>query len=157
MPYYFTSTGIRKYEQQVKDLEARLKKLQGQVQPTIEQCGDQWHDNPTYYDLRTRIEATSRQLSEMRVPLRNACVVEYPLETPKARLGARVTYRQDGQTKSVEILGYGEQNPEQGKVSYLSPLAKALIGHEEGEEVEFSVETRRHRLLIERIEPLQKD
>ncbi|MCK7482557.1 MAG: GreA/GreB family elongation factor [Candidatus Moduliflexus flocculans] len=51
------------------------------------------------------------------------------------------------------ILGAWDSDPEQGIISYLSPVAQALLGHKPGDEVEFELEgvVRRHRL--ERIQP----
>jgi transcription elongation GreA/GreB family factor len=58
-----------------------------------------------------------------------------------------------GQAETFTILGAWDSQPEAGIISYLSPVAQALLGHKPGDEVEFELEgvVRRHRL--ERIQP----
>jgi transcription elongation GreA/GreB family factor len=57
------------------------------------------------------------------------------------------------QAETFTILGAWDSKPEVGVISYLSPVAKALLGHKPGDEVEFELEgaTRRHR--IESVQP----
>jgi transcription elongation GreA/GreB family factor len=52
------------------------------------------------------------------------------------------------QAETFTILGAWDSQPEVGVISYLSPVAKALLGHRPGDEVEFELEgvTRRHRI-----------
>jgi transcription elongation GreA/GreB family factor len=61
----------------------------------------------------------------------------------------------DLQTNAPErftILGAWDSDPDQGLVSYLSPVAQSLLGKKVGEEVEFEVHGVRHRHRIEGIE-----
>src|SRR6185369_3947215 len=61
----------------------------------------------------------------------------------------------DLQTNAVEhftILGAWDSDPDQGIVSYLSPVAQSLLGKTIGEEVEFEVHGVRHQHRIEGIE-----
>lgn len=52
------------------------------------------------------------------------------------------------QPECFTVLGAWDSEPEKGVVSYLSPVAQALIGHKVGDEVEFEVHgvVHRHRL-----------
>jgi transcription elongation GreA/GreB family factor len=52
-------------------------------------------------------------------------------------IGSRVTYRQAGWTRVVEIVGTDEADPVAGRVGFRSPLARALLGAVEGERVDF--------------------
>lgn len=52
------------------------------------------------------------------------------------RLGSHVTVVEgDGPRETYHIIGSAEADPSEGKVSYESPLGKALMGHEVGDEV----------------------
>jgi len=51
------------------------------------------------------------------------------------------------------ILGAWDSDPDQGIVSYLSPMAQSLLNRKVGDEVEFEVNGVRHRHRIESIEP----
>lgn len=53
-----------------------------------------------------------------------------------------------GHVETFTILGAWDSQPEAGIISYLSPVAQALLGHQPGDEVEFELEgiVRRHRI-----------
>ncbi len=50
------------------------------------------------------------------------------------------------------ILGAWDSDPDQGVVSYLSPMAQALLNHKVGDQVEFEIHSVRHHHRIEAIE-----
>ncbi|QGP79759.1 GreA/GreB family elongation factor [Sphingobium sp. CAP-1] len=52
--------------------------------------------------------------------------------------GARVTYRLNRQEKTVAIVGDDEANPHEGRISFSSPLARAMMDAEVGETVDFA-------------------
>jgi transcription elongation GreA/GreB family factor len=54
----------------------------------------------------------------------------------QVQFGSRVTIkRPDGSTQAYRIVGTDEGNPVQGTLSYVSPLAQALMGKEIGDTV----------------------
>lgn len=52
--------------------------------------------------------------------------------------GARVTYRLNGQEKQIAIVGDDEADPHEGRVSFSSPLVRAMMDAEIGEMVDFA-------------------
>lgn len=52
--------------------------------------------------------------------------------------GTRVTYRLNGREKAVTIVGDDEADPNEGLISFTSPLARAMMDAEVGERVDFS-------------------
>jgi len=61
------------------------------------------------------------------------------------------------QPEHFSILGAWDSDPEKGVVSYLSPVAQALLNRKVGEEVEFEVHSVRHRHRIDSISPFPKN
>ncbi len=57
------------------------------------------------------------------------------------------------QSEQFVILGAWDSDPEKGIVSYLTPMAQALVARKVGEEVEFEVHGNRYRHRIDSIEP----
>ncbi len=57
------------------------------------------------------------------------------------------------QPECFTVLGAWDSEPEKGIVSYLSPVAQALIGHKVGDEVEFEVHGVVHRHRLDSIQP----
>jgi transcription elongation GreA/GreB family factor len=54
--------------------------------------------------------------------------------------------------ETFTILGAWDSDPEQGVISYLSPVAQALLNQAPGDQVEFEVHGERHHHRIDRIE-----
>lgn len=64
-----------------------------------------------------------------------AQVVE-PHDSETVRFGSTVTIVRDGGRKqSFKLVGEDEADPEKGSLSYVAPLARALMGKEEGDVV----------------------
>ena len=81
-----------------------------------------------------RIQRDLRYWSERQ---RTAEPVQVPAAGGKARFGSAVTLaRQDGSTVEYRIVGEDEADPAAGKISWVSPIAKRLIGAEAGDEIE---------------------
>jgi len=57
-----------------------------------------------------------------------------------------------GQRESFTILGAWDSDPDKGIVSYLSPVAQALLNRKVGDEVEFEIHGARHRHRLESVE-----
>lgn len=51
--------------------------------------------------------------------------------------GTRVTYRLNGKQKAVTLVGDDEADPNEGRISFTSPLARAIMDAEVGERVDF--------------------
>src|SRR5205823_3719797 len=54
--------------------------------------------------------------------------------------------------ETFTILGAWDSDPERGVISYLSPVAQAMLNHKPGEEVEFEMEGVRKHYRIDAIE-----
>jgi transcription elongation GreA/GreB family factor len=65
----------------------------------------------------------------------------------------RATDLEANKEEEFTILGAWDSDPEKGIVSYLSPVAQALVGHRIGEQVEFEVHGVRHHHRIDSIMP----
>lgn len=66
--------------------------------------------------------------------------------------GATVTYSDPtGELVTVQIVGVDEVDPLNGKISWISPVARALIKSREGDEVTLQTPEGRQTLLIESV------
>jgi transcription elongation factor GreB len=65
------------------------------------------------------------------------------------RFGSRVTVADEsGDEKTIEIVGVDEADPEHGKIAFLAPLAKALLGREAGDRVSVATPGKQRTLEI---------
>jgi transcription elongation factor GreA len=58
----------------------------------------------------------------------------------------------DGTTDVYSVLGAWDTDPDKGIISYQSALAKALLGHKVGEQVDAPTEHGDRAVVIEKIE-----
>jgi transcription elongation GreA/GreB family factor len=80
--------------------------------------------------------AASREVRYWRVRRASAEVVKPPPARGQASFGTTVTLlRNDGREQSFRIMGEDEADPSRGTVSYVSPLARAVLTHGPGETV----------------------
>ncbi|WP_158818683.1 transcription elongation factor GreA [Methylocapsa sp. S129] len=80
---------------------------------------------PAYWDLRYFAER-----------LRSAQLVAPPALGDTVAFGNRVTFsRDDGRRQVFRIVGEDEADPRNGSISYVSPVARALIGKAVGDVV----------------------
>lgn len=63
-----------------------------------------------------------------------------------------VTDAVSGQTEKFTILGAWDSDPDHGVISYLTPVAMALVNHKVGDEVEIEMHGQKRRQRIEKIE-----
>jgi len=86
---------------------------------------------------RTAIAATRRELRYWNARRSTAEVVEPAVDKSKVHFGATVTVRRDdGRAQTFRIVGEDESEPARGTISYVSPLARAVLGGSVGETVE---------------------
>jgi len=57
-----------------------------------------------------------------------------PPPEDEAAFGSRVTFRQNGKERIVELVGDDEADPAAGRIAFSAPLARALIGAKIGDE-----------------------
>jgi transcription elongation factor GreB len=68
-------------------------------------------------------------------------VAEMPADQEKVAFGATVLIRRaDGEEERYRIVGVEEADPESGSISWLSPLARALLTRRAGDRVQFRSE-----------------
>lgn len=85
---------------------------------------------------RTAMARATRDLRYYAARRGSAQLVEPSNEIGVARFGSTVTLdRADGRRQMFSIVGEDEANPAAGAISYISPLAQALMGRGIGDEV----------------------
>ena len=86
---------------------------------------------------RMAIAASQRELLYWNARRSTAKVVEPVADKSKVHFGATVTVRRDdGRTQTFRLVGEDEAEPARGTLSYVSPLARAVLGGRVGDDVE---------------------
>ena len=88
-------------------------------------------------DDRTAMARATRDLRYYTARLGSAQRIEPVAAPERVVFGCTVTIvRDDGREQVFRIVGEDEADPTAGSVSYVSPLARALLGKEAGDEVQ---------------------
>lgn len=83
---------------------------------------------------RTAMARATRDLRYWQARRASAQLTEPVAEAGKVLFGRTVTIeREDGRRQTWRIVGEDEADPAHGSVSYVSPLAKALLGKSQGD------------------------
>lgn len=84
---------------------------------------------------RTAMARATRDLRYWSSRRGSAQLTEPDLEAGKVQFGRTVEIeREDGRRQTFRIVGEDEADPAKGSVSYVSPLARALLGKRVGDE-----------------------
>ncbi len=87
-------------------------------------------------ERRRAVALASRDVRYFADRLRTARLVAPPADFGVVAFGHRVTFRRDdGRRQTFRIVGEDEVAPRNGSISYVSPVAKALIGKTTGDVV----------------------
>jgi transcription elongation GreA/GreB family factor len=88
---------------------------------------------------RQAAAAALREVRYWRARRASAEVVKPPADKSTASFGMTISLRRgDGREQSFRIVGEDEADPSCGTVSYMSPLARAVLTHGPGETVEMT-------------------
>jgi transcription elongation GreA/GreB family factor len=88
-------------------------------------------------DDRPRLAKVNRDLRYWTSRRATAQVVEPPSDAAEVRFGSTVTIeREDGRRQTYRIVGEDEAEPSLGTLSYVSPVAQALMGKQVGDIVQ---------------------
>ena len=125
-------------------LSDELKRLRSEERPAIVEAieaarehGD-ISENAEYHAAKERQGQIEATIAELEDRLSRAMVIDpTTLSGDKVVFGATVTLKdEDGKKVKYQLVGQQEADARVGRISYNSPLGRALIGREVGDEVE---------------------
>ena len=120
-PNYVTVNGYAQLEKLAAELEQQRLRLSA---------------TKDEQQTQQKLAVINRDLRYVAARLENALVTRPDLNADQVLFGATVTVEdEDGASHTYEIVGEDEADIKANKVSWVSPLAKALIGHKIGESV----------------------
>ncbi|WP_372893379.1 transcription elongation factor GreA [Rhodosalinus sp.] len=125
-------------------LEAELKHLKSEERPAIiraiaeaREHGD-LSENAEYHSAREKQSFIEGRIKELEGVLGRADVIDPATLSGAVKFGATVTLVDEDtdEEKTWQIVGEYEADVEKGLLNIKSPIARALIGKEEGDSVE---------------------
>ncbi len=112
-----TASGLDMIEAELETISAAYAKAQGAAD-------------------RIELQRIAREMRYWSARRASAEVQSEPPADGIVHFGSRVTIRRDdGRRQTYRIVGEDEANPSKGTLSYVSPLAQALMGRRVGDDV----------------------
>lgn len=133
-PVHLTAEGIARLQEELEELvNVRRPALSERLRKAIQQ-GDLW-ENADYITAKEEQGFLEGRIQQIETMLRNAVLIEANNDTDRVRLGSLVTVVEDGSSNEevFHLVGPAEADPSQGRISYESPLGKALLERKAGD------------------------
>lgn len=132
---FLTPEGKRKLEEELEYLRSVKRPQVAQRIRAAKEEGDIM-ENVGYDDAKNEQAFLEGRILTIESILKHAVLIEEEGPSDRVRLGSRVTVvERGGEPETFRIVGSAEADPSNGLISNESPLGKALLGHEVGEEV----------------------
>jgi transcription elongation factor GreB len=132
---YITENGARKLQEELELLLQQRPKLLADSSSS---------------DAKAQLQILDQRIAQVQESLQTVVVVPRP-EGPenKVRFGATVTVRtRKGEEDRYRIVGVDEVDIDRGWISFLSPIARALINSEVGQRVRLKLPSSQEELEI---------
>lgn len=120
-PNLVTETGLKALETQLAEARTAFE-----LANAIEDINEK----------RRQLAGPSRDIRYIVERLRTAQVMTDPVSTETVAFGSKVKFsRDDGRVQAYRIVGEDEADPKAGTISYVSPVARLLLGKGMGDVV----------------------
>jgi len=128
--------GFRRLERELEDLKKERPEVIAAIAAAREE-GD-LRENAGYEAARERQGMLEARIRYVETRLATSQVIDLAtLDGDRVTFGATVEIEDvnTGEVKTWTLLGPDESDPSKGSISILSPVAKAMLGKEEGDEI----------------------
>ena len=138
---YLTRAGLQKLQQELEELQRQKRRLSGEVGRAAA-LGD-LRENAEYHAAKEQQGFVEGRIADFESRLSSAQVIDPLTVNANGRVvfGATLDLLDEhgGQEVTYQIVGDYEADLAHGRISISSPIARALIGKEEGDVVEVQV------------------
>ncbi len=149
---YLTAEGAARLKKELEELKGpKREELAARLRSAI-QMGD-LSENADYHKAKEDQAFLEGRIQELEYLLKNAVIIEKNANQDVVSLGSHVTIQEeDWPPETYHLVGPTEADPSNGKISYESPIGKALLDRKAGEMVEAETPGGKIRFKILKIE-----
>ncbi len=126
-----------------------VKKVAELIRHTASQ-GD-LSENAAYDDAKERQGFLQGKILGLKEKINNAEIIEKK-KTGKVEIGSMVSILLNGEKERFEIVGFGQTDLKENKLSYESPIGKAVFGKKAGDKIKIKTEENEINCEILKIE-----
>ena len=131
--FLITKEGLEKLEAELKEREGKVRKHIANTLDEMRNQGD-LRENDAYSMAIEEQHINEERILEIRFKIKNAKVVK---DRGKDTVGVGDTVVLEGEKElEYQLVSEEETNPLEGKISYLSPIGKSVMGKKIGEKIQ---------------------
>ncbi len=152
--YYITRSSWQQLRERVAGLERQIRvTLAGEIKDAAS-FGD-FSENAELDAAREKQQLLTLEITSLREKLSNAQLIDdLPIDGSRVAIGTSVSLKDldSGEEVFWTILGEMETDVDRRVISYAAPLARGLLGKEEGDEVSVQLPSGRKNFEILKVE-----
>ena len=122
-----------------EELENRKTKVRQKIADSIKEAKEQGDlsENAEYSEAKHQQAENEARIAELEFMQKEARVVTYDANvTGVVQMGSKVSVKMSGCEMDFQIVGSNEASPAELKISNESPMGKAFMGKQKGDEVD---------------------
>lgn len=135
--FFFTRDGLAKLEQELEELRSVRRPQVAEKIHMAKEMGGTDH-NAEYEEAKNGLAFVEGRILTLEQMIKKAVIIKAePSPHTEVKMGCQVEVAdQEGRQWSYAIVGSAEASPADGKISYQSPVGRALLGKKVGDTVE---------------------
>jgi len=127
---------IKRFEDEIVQLDRELTQELPKEIKRARELGD-LRENAEYHAAKERQRFVETRISMLRTRVSEIHLMNLDrIPKDKAAFGSRLTIRENGREFVYELVMPEDADPDRGLVSVASPIGRAFVGREEGDDVE---------------------
>lgn len=137
MAEYVTKDQLEEMKKELEELKGpKTKEIAEQIRYAAS-FGD-LSENFAYHDAKEKQQFLQGRIIDLTNRIRNAKIAERSVGD-KVQIGSEVSIDFDKEKQTISIVASGQADPLKGKISYESPLGRALIGKSKGDKLKVDI------------------
>lgn len=135
-----TREGYEKLKREYEDLITdKREEISRRLRDAIESGDDDLLENAEFEAIKNDQAFIEGRIHEIETTLAVAKIADEMIRTDGISVGSVVTLQEEGEEPEVyTLVGVSEADPQQNRISYESPIGKAVFGKKKGDTVEVS-------------------
>lgn len=135
--HYLTAEGVQEHEERLAFLRnTRRQEVAERLRLALEEGGE-LVENAEYEDAKNEQAFIEGEILRLERILSNVQIIQPDERKDIVSLGDKVTVIEIGNSEPEVyfLVGAAEANPREGKISHKSPMGRALMNHQVGDQV----------------------
>jgi transcription elongation factor GreA len=148
---------IKRFEDEIGVLERELNHDLPKEIKRARELGD-LRENAEYHAAKERQRFVETRISMLRTRVSQIQLMNLEkIPTDRAGFGSRLTLREKGREFVYELVMPEDADPDLGLISIASPIGRALVGKEEGDEVTAMAPSGQRRFEVVKLQTVHEE